>query len=697
MEPPAHPQPVSVLDGVPSPADTAPPRLRQTEGPHLRQASSWPAYFDLSIWFAFLLRSDVHGDADPDQEETRKHFLMWLWCFGRNDYPCAPLRDEQRQVFWEQVPLPSAAEPVLVPRILAFILLARDDVFQGTAAGQPGGGDRALGWLLLWRPQEFDLYDIVDDRLRGWLAAPLASLQHTDGGGNSGDGNGDGEIALTNLGWCVWSLRTDLHAAHDITTAAGRTRFMTWLYTAGLLEEALWPLLPADLAEALDRGVCDIGGRLVSWHAYLCWLTWLQETPIPSPTTAQGAALLDDWYRRLRPSFLAVRRPAPLPPPPARRRPAHQPLPPPTRQGCNLIGYARSELGVGEDVRMMAASLHSNAVPFSVIDRSAYSQSRGNDRTCADQIGEDFSHTATVLCFTGFDTARFFLHDGGAAMQNRYVIGYWPWELPRWPQPWHAVFSLVDEIWVSSRYTQDAFSLQAPIPVLHMPMAVEITAPAPLTRRQLGLPENAFLFLYVFDAHSYLDRKNPIAAVQAFRRAFPAGNEPVGLVLKVMNGKNDHPGWRALLDRTAGDPRIRIIDATWDKPQSLALAGLCDGYVSLHRAEGFGRTIAEAMLLGKPVIATAWSGSDEIVRPDTALPVPARLVPVEPGQYPGGEGMWWADPDIDYAAWAMQRLVADPALCARLAAAGQAFIRQRHNPQVIGQRYRERLTALGLL
>lgn len=597
--------------------------------PHVRP--DWPDYFDPAMWFTFLMRSDVRGNAPPGDEEARKRFLVWFFCFGRRQYLSGPLSDRQRALLWESVPFATASGSWTVPRLLAYVLTIRRDVFLATRADEPGGPQRALGWLFLHGLDELDLHDALDGGVRGWLNAPAAvpaAASPIGGGDTSHDA-----VPVTNLGMLVWAFREDLHERHDLSTAEGRRRFMGWLYSGGPGAEALRPLLPG--TGTVERRVEAAG----------------------PPDGAGG----------------------------------------PVKRGCNLVGYAYGELGVGEDVRMMAAALQANAVPFSIADRSAGLDSRTNDRSAAGHVAEGLPHNVTVFCFTGFDTVHFFLEKGAEAMRGRHVVGYWPWELPRWPAEWRAAFGLVDEIWVSSRFTQEAFCLDAPVPVIYMPMAVEIPPPAPLARRDFGLPDGVFLFLYVFDAHSYLDRKNPLAAVQAFRRAFPRGDEPVGLVLKVMNAAADNPLWQETARQCAADPRIRVIAATLDKPQALGLVRVCDAYLSLHRSEGFGRTIAEAMLLERPVIATAWSGSDELVRPDTAIPVPAALVPVGPGQYPWGEGMHWADPDLEQAAWSMRLLVGDAALRARLGVAGRDFVRLRHNARTVGQRYRERLAALGLI
>ncbi len=141
-------------------------------------------------------------------------------------------------------------------------------------------------------------------------------------------------------------------------------------------------------------------------------------------------------------------------------------------------------------------------------------------------------------------------------------------------------------------------------------------------------------FLYIFDFNSYLARKNPHAAIQAFLSAFPLGTEPVGLVLKTMNSNPDNPKWRNFKKLCQQDERITLIEKTLDREIVLGLVNACDAYLSLHRSEGFGRTLAEAMLMGKPVIATDFSGNADFIHAPLAYPVRWKKKKVKSGEYP---------------------------------------------------------------
>jgi glycosyltransferase involved in cell wall biosynthesis len=166
------------------------------------------------------------------------------------------------------------------------------------------------------------------------------------------------------------------------------------------------------------------------------------------------------------------------------------------------------------------------------------------------------------------------------------------------------------------------------------------------------------------------------------------------LVLKTMGSDWKSEERDALLDAISGDPRIVMIDRELSRARAIALLALSDCFVSLHRSEGFGRGPAEAMLLGKPVITTDYSGTCDFATPETALLVDYQLVPVGEGEYPGGTGQVWAEADIEQAAAAMRKISADRELAVRLGSVGRTRIRALYDPAVIGRRFVARINAI---
>jgi glycosyltransferase involved in cell wall biosynthesis len=271
-----------------------------------------------------------------------------------------------------------------------------------------------------------------------------------------------------------------------------------------------------------------------------------------------------------------------------------------------------------------------------------------------------------------------------------YRIGYWFWELPRIPPEWEAALDTVDEIWVASEFVGDAFRQVTDKPVTLVPMVVEPVSPAETPRSR----SEPFTFLFSFDFHSYLERKNPRAVVDAFLAAFPSGGEPARLIVKTINGKAFRTELLALMSRASEDRRIEILDGYMSRDAMNELVAKADSYVSLHRAEGFGLGLAESMALGKPVIATAYSGNLAFMNAENSLLVSYRLVDVAPGQYMHGAGQQWAEPDIQDAAAKMRRLVEDRAFAADIGRRAQEYMKNHFSSSVSARAIIERLEAI---
>jgi glycosyltransferase involved in cell wall biosynthesis len=269
--------------------------------------------------------------------------------------------------------------------------------------------------------------------------------------------------------------------------------------------------------------------------------------------------------------------------------------------------------------------------------------------------------------------------------------------LPRTPAEFDLAFSMVEEVWAVSRFVQESLSARSPVPVVHMPLPVAVPRPASTyDKAYFGLPKDCFAFLLVFDSASYLERKNPIAVVRAFAKAFPDRRAPVRLILKTMNVRESDEGWKKLVSAAKRDKRISILQAKMAREELIGLMNACDAFVSLHRSEGFGLCIAESMWLGKAVISTNFSGTLDFAHEGTACVVDYAMCPVAPGAYPFAARQEWAEPDIDQASCYMRKLFDDDAFRRRIAKAGQTAVQENHNPLTVGRRYRERLAQIGI-
>ncbi len=264
-------------------------------------------------------------------------------------------------------------------------------------------------------------------------------------------------------------------------------------------------------------------------------------------------------------------------------------------------------------------------------------------------------------------------------VQGRRVVGYWAWELPTLPPDWRHSVRLVHEVWAPSRFTAAALEPLLPgrVRVVPHPVAAVPPEPAPLDRAAFGLPDDAVVVLVSFNLASSFERKNPLGAIAAFRAAFGDRTDRL-LLLRV-----GHPGhfpadFARLRAVVSGVGNIRLDTTELPRRDRHALTRAADIVLSLHRSEGFGLVPAEAMLLGRPVIATAWSGNMDFMDDTSAALVAYRLIPAsDPRGVFEAPGAAWADPLQSDAVAQLRRLADDAAERQALGARGQAMARQR--------------------
>jgi glycosyltransferase involved in cell wall biosynthesis len=356
-----------------------------------------------------------------------------------------------------------------------------------------------------------------------------------------------------------------------------------------------------------------------------------------------------------------------------------------TVEPVTLIGFFRTHLGIAQAARMLADALRASKVDIRLFD-------------CAELVPHEKTEAATdatvipangtlVFCVNPPELYNLFRHFGPDICAGKRLIGYWWWELDRLPADWRRWAAAMHEIWVSSAFLHEVFSRELPDKIIRLvPLPIAAPAPSDKTRADFALPDDRFTVLIAFDLQSGWTRKNPEGAIEAFRRAFPdpaPGSNGAHLVLKVTGAgrvPQDAARLRALI---AGMPNVTLLDGFLPAADLSALIGQCDVLLSLHRAEGLGLFLAEAMWLGVPVIATGWSGVLQLIDDSHAMLVRFRKVPVKQGEYawvPPGAG--WAEPDIDHAAECLRRLAADGKLRAELGRRSQEKARREFDLEV---------------
>ena len=270
-----------------------------------------------------------------------------------------------------------------------------------------------------------------------------------------------------------------------------------------------------------------------------------------------------------------------------------------------------------------------------------------------------------------------------------YRIAYWAWELDSIPEEWIELAPLIDAIWAPTEFVADAFRQRMPLPVHEVLPGVELSEIETVTKADLGIPAPNYVFLFMFDMCSQMVRKNPLGLIQAFRMAFDRSDNAT-LVIKVSRGRS-HPEALSELEQAAREAGVTVLDEVLTRALSFGFIQMCDCFVSLHRAEGFGLCLAEAMLMGKPVIATNYSGNLAFMHPGNSLLVDYALTEIVEDNPIYKKGNHWAEPSIDHAAELMRYCYNNPTQAAALGATGQIEVKQKLSLTAAGQRMAEQL------
>ena len=362
-----------------------------------------------------------------------------------------------------------------------------------------------------------------------------------------------------------------------------------------------------------------------------------------------------------------------------------------------LIGHPFAPIGMGEQLRSHVAAMNAMRLHHRVLD--IFRHSGRTDDAHAALLGDrerlDAPGGIRIFHVNGDEAARVleaFAARGGV-LGDGYNVIVPAWELPAYPAALVPALAGFDEVWAISRFVRDGLAASGVASHL-IGQSVE-AAPAELgagpllPRRWFAIRESAFVLLHFLDLSSYAARKNPDAALELFARLRAARPwADLQMVVKVKDAAEPAAAWAAGLPP---DPAIRVISAPLDSLAVRSLIAACDCFVSLHRAEGFGRGLGEAMAMGRLALGTGWSGNLDFMTGDNAVLVPHRLVAVRRGQYPHARGQRWAEPDAAAAAALLLPLLDDPGRAAALAERGRRDVLRTHGHRAVGLRVLDRL------
>ena len=325
--------------------------------------------------------------------------------------------------------------------------------------------------------------------------------------------------------------------------------------------------------------------------------------------------------------------------------------------GVNLIGNICAESGLGQSCRLVASALDKTGFPLSIYKYEQLGAEGQGDHSWENRLSKELSYDVNLIHINPHELGLAFIQQDASVWNYRYNIGYWLWELEEFPDEWTPCFQCLDEIWTPSEFICNAIRKKTTLPVRCMPYYVDVSIGTIYEREHFGIPEDKFLYLMMYDQSSCMERKNPIGVLNAFKKAFDKQNQSVGLVIKINNPTPEsRKQIRSVLD---GYTNVYLIEETLSRDEVNSLTKCVDVVVSLHRAEGFGLVLAEAMLLGTPTIATNWSSNTEFMNEDVACMVDYELTTIEKDMPPFKAGNRWADADLEQAAGYMRKLYED--------------------------------------
>lgn len=362
-----------------------------------------------------------------------------------------------------------------------------------------------------------------------------------------------------------------------------------------------------------------------------------------------------------------------------------------------LVGHPFAPIGMGENVRSAFRAWRAAYVPVRVLD--IYRLNKADPDIAAEfegHMAQRLTSDIQIFHINGDEVAQALGHIAPRAGKRGKRIICPAWELSRYPDAWAQELNKFDEVWAQSRFTYDCLKGALSVPVVHMTESCEIKISSFLSRRYFGIPESSYTFLFFFDFASYAERKNALGVVAAFEKFLAARPHAATTLIIKLNGASARPDeFEAFKERLAGvRNNVCIINSVMSDNEIKNLVRNCDCFVSLHRAEGFGRGVSESMRLGKPVIATAYSGNMDFMAPETSLLVDYQLIPVGEDMYPHWQDQVWADPDIDHASRHMVSVYDDPDFGRRLGARARDAIGRDLSYRACGLRYRLRVESL---
>lgn len=321
-------------------------------------------------------------------------------------------------------------------------------------------------------------------------------------------------------------------------------------------------------------------------------------------------------------------------------------------KGVNVVGYHRQSLGLGAEVRRVVRCLRAAGVPVSTIDAPGSSSAEVNNAPLSDN---DWRYETTLSVVAGDQLRNCMEELEVTHFKKGRHCSMWYWELMKLNEPMKSALPSIDGLVAGSEFIYECLVRSTDASVFQFPLTDIRYLEATKSRKSLGLPEDRLIFLCTFDFFSVIERKNPLDAIAAFRMAFAENSGPI-LLIKSQNGHILTEDLAQVTHAIGGRADIIHVDKHVDEGTQVSYLQCADVLVSLHRSEGLGLHILEALLRGVPVLSTAFSAPTEFLDSSNSVPVDYALVPVKNGNGVYPTGYLWAQPDVQHAAHLMRKL-----------------------------------------
>lgn len=364
----------------------------------------------------------------------------------------------------------------------------------------------------------------------------------------------------------------------------------------------------------------------------------------------------------------------------------------PVKQGVLFVGYAEGALGLGQALRANLQAAASAGIDFSIFPFKKNIENRRIAPFMKERYDTENTYDINIIQVATDQIPYIIDEIGQKSLEKSYNILCTYWELSKTPREWKELLENIHEIWAPTKFIAESFSKIFEKKITIMPPAINFIAQRTVDKSKFNMKNDNFYFIFSFDYYSSPYRKNPLGVLEAFEKAFPLKTEPVGLIIKSTGTASTASEINATIHAACQrDERIIHLDKNLSRNEMEDLLLAVDVYVSLHRAEGFGLGMAEALAIGKIVIGTDYSGSTDFLSLETGYPVPYKLRPVAPHEYPWAIGQVWAEPDLNVAAGLMQSVFELRNTRNLKSISGKNFVRNKYGIKIVGVRMRDRI------